>query len=757
MGKRAHNVAFVTSLVSVLVVAAVPQPDGFGDQSRKLGRRGGNLLKKSPPAAVVDESAGAGVAGVDPTLIIDAAFRRASVGMAITDATGYYLEVNDVLCKFLGYSAEELLSRSFRDLTAPEDLADGADAMRELAEGRAEDFSLDKRYVTATGQVVWARTTGIAVKDGSGNLLRVIVQIEDLTARRAVEAALSRRESYDELTDLANRRLFYERLHVALSLSRRSVRSLALLVVNLDRFHQVNAGLGHKAGDLVLREAGRRLTAVVRGEDTVSRLGGDEFAVLAQGMRTPLDAVALAIDIRRALGRPYWSDGNAVYVSARIGVVTNVDGADGETLVQMAAAATEQARVLAGGWSLHTKGADTSSRDELGLVGDIRAAINDGSITVAYQPIVDGAGNLRHLEALARWNHPERGAVPPDQFIVLAEQNGLISSLTTHVMTRAIQQTAEWRAIGLPASISVNLSGILLDEAGLAEHIESILSVAGLPASALTLEITETALAEGSSPEIRAALDALRRMGIRISIDDFGTGFSSLTYLKQLPLDELKIDRSFILDLDTDVRTERIVRSIIDLAHSLGLTVVAEGVEDEAVGERLRSMGADYLQGYVIATPAPSQVITQWMQGRSIGVTADSVRRETKRALDVLVVDGESLTRRALRRRLRGNKHRVLQAHSCAAALKKLEKQMPDVIILDHVMPGVAGIETAPRLREAGYAGPILLVSGSAPNETAAVRFPLDVWPVSTEDEALLIELVDGYAGKIAAVVDEPE
>ncbi|MGZ7087761.1 MAG: EAL domain-containing protein, partial [Ilumatobacteraceae bacterium] len=477
-----------------------------------------------------------------------------------------------------------------------------------------------------------------------------------------------------------------------------------------------------------------------------SRLGGDEFAVLALGMRTPLDAVALAIDIRHALGRPYWSEGNAVYVSARIGVVTNVDGADGESLVQMAAAATEQARALAGGWSLHTKGDDTSSRDELGLVGDIRAAINDGSITVAYQPIVDSSGNLRHLEALARWNHPERGAVPPDQFIVLAEQNGLISALTTHVMTRAVQQTAEWRSIGLPASVSVNLSGSLLGEAGLAEQIESILSVAGLPASALTLEITETALAEGSSPEIRAALDTLRRMGIRISIDDFGTGFSSLTYLKQLPLDELKIDRSFILDLDTDIRTERIVRSIIDLAHSLGLTVVAEGVEDEAVAERLRGMGADYLQGYVIAMPAPSHIITQWMQGRSIGVPNDAVRGDTKRTLDVLVVDGESTSRTALRKRLRANKHHVLRAHGCAAALKTLARRMPDVIILDHLIPGLAGVETAPRLREAGYAGPILLVSGSAPSETAAARFPLDVWPVSTEDEALLIELVDGYA-----------
>jgi diguanylate cyclase (GGDEF)-like protein/PAS domain S-box-containing protein len=685
------------------------------------------------------------LAGVDPRTIIDAAFRRAVVGMAITDAGGYYLEVNDALCSLLGYSSDELLGVSFRDITATEDLRVGTKAMRDLAEGRSSDFRLEKRYVTRTGDLVWARTTGIAVRDSSGVLLRIIVQVEDLTLRRASEALLSRRESVDELTNLANRKTFYERLDGALQLPRRSTRNLALLVVNLDRFHQINAGLGHASGDTVLREVARRLTAVVRGEDIVARLGGDEFAVLSLGMRTPLDAVSLAIDIRHSLGRPYWSDGNAVYVSARVGVVTNIEDSDSQTLVQMASAATHQAKSLAGGWALHTEGANTSSRDELGLVSDLREAITNGSLTVAYQPVIDNHGAVQYVEALARWHHPDRGSIPPDQFIVLAERNDLIDALTTSVLTMAVRQVAEWRAGGIDACVAVNLSGRLLGEPDLADRVAAILQSAGVPAATLILEITETAIAEGSNPELWAALTALRRTGVRISIDDFGTGYSSLTYLKELPVDELKIDRSFILDLDTDERTERIVRSIIDLGHSLNLTVVAEGVEDFAVAARLRTLGIDYLQGYAIARPATSSVMTDWLRERSIGVAA-FVRREERRGLDVLVVDSQPAERVALRKRLRDSNHRVARAHSGSAALNKLKKKMPDVVILDHLMPGLSGVETAPRLRAAGYAGPILLLSGSAPDNAQAARYPMDVWPVSHSDEALLIRLIDGYA-----------
>ena len=690
------------------------------------------------------------VGGVDPALIADAAFSRAGIGMAITDANGTYLRVNDELCAFLGFSPAEMLTKTFRDVTAPEDLDDGARAMQDLVDGRSESFSVDKRYVSSSGEQLWARTTGIAVNDANGHLLRVIVQIEDLTVRRAVEDALRRRESYDQLTDLVNRRLFFERLEEALRLPRRNVRRLALLVVNLDRFHQVNAGLGNLAGDRILREAGRRLRAQVRGDDTVARIGGDEFAVLALALRTPLDAVSLAIDVRKSLAKPYWVEGNAVYVPGRVGIVTDVEDVDAEAMVQMASNAALQAKSLAGGWSLHSAGSEVSSREELGLVSDLRQAILAGALTVAYQPIVDGQGRLCHLEALARWSHPDRGAVPPDQFIVLAEQNGLIADLTAHVLTTAVQQVATWRASGLPVSVAVNLSGMLLSDADLPARVERTLETAGVPPEVLTLEITETAFAEGSNPVIKAALDSLRRTGVRISIDDFGTGYSSLTYLKHLPVDELKIDQSFILDLDTDVRTERIVRSIIDLAHSLGLSVVAEGVEDELIAERLTAMGADALQGFVIARPSSAAAISMWMQNRPMAPRRPN-EVSARRALNVLIVDAQPTNRVRLRQRLRANHHRVQRAHSCHAALSSIKRSMPDVVILDHVMPDTTGVGMAPRLREGGYLGPILLFSGSAPNDVAAVRFPMDVWPVSAQDDALLVALIDGYADRSPA------
>jgi diguanylate cyclase (GGDEF)-like protein/PAS domain S-box-containing protein len=684
-------------------------------------------------------------AAIDSRSVIDAAFRRAVVGMAITDAGGYYLEVNDTFCSLLGYTPEELLSLSFRDVTAAGDLPVGASAMRDLAEGRTTEFRFEKRYVTKLGVAVWARTTGIAVHDESGSLLRVIVQVEDVTGRRASEALLSRRDSLDELTDIANRRTFYERIDQALLLPPRRRCELALLVVNLDRFHQINAGLGRACGDAVLCEVARRLTAAVRGHDLVARLAGDQFAVLMSGIHAPLDAVALAIDLRRSVGQPYWADGHSVFVSARIGVVTNVEESDSDTLMQMAEAATQQAKTLAGGWALHTEGANTSSREELGLVSDLRAAIVDGALTVAYQPVVDQRGGVRYVEALARWHHPERGAVPPDQFIALAEHNDLIGDLTTLVLTTAVEQVVRWRAEGIGAAVAVNLSGRLLAEPGLAGHVASILSTAGLAPSALTLEITETALAEGSNPATHATLNALRDTGVRISIDDFGTGYSSLTYLKELPVDELKIDRSFVLGLDTDERSERIVRSIIDLAHSLDLTVVAEGVEDTTIASQLTSLGSDFLQGYAIARPAPAAMMTEWLQQRSASAAAQA-KREERRGLTVLMVDSQPASRAALRRGLRDRRHKVAQAHSGAAALRTLKKRMPDVVILDHLMPGLNGIETAPRLRAAGYAGPIVLLSGSAPDGADAARFPLDVWPVSHSDEELLLRLIDGYS-----------
>ena len=681
--------------------------------------------------------------------MVDAAFRRARTGMAVTDASGNFLEVNEALATFFGYPAAQLTTMSFRDLTLAQDLAESAAAMKALSEGTSSEFTLDKRYVTSKGNVVWGRLTGIAVRDSAGDLVRVIAQIEDLSERMAVSEALGRSESEDELTGLTNRRVFYERLREALEDPRRSARQLALLVVNLNRFHQINAGLGEPAADLILREVARRLLAGARGRDTVARFAGDEFAVLAPDITSPEDAIALAVAVRHSLGDAYWADGNPIVVSARVGVVTApADGEDSETLIRRAMSASNRAKSLSSGWATHADGIDQASHDELSLVADLRDAIGSGGITVAFQPIVDSEGHTYCVEALARWYHPERGAVPPDQFIVLAEQNDLIEALTKRVLTVAVEQAAQWQSMQVPVSVAVNLSGSLLGHPDLVEEVAGIARAAGLAPGCITLEITETAIADSSSSETVAALEALRRTGVRISIDDFGTGYSSLAYLKQLPVDELKIDRSFIIDLNSDPRTGRIVRSIIDLAHSLELTVVAEGVEDEAAASSLLRLGADYLQGYFIGMPSPARATSTWLDSHSPLVARERARYDERRTMDVLVIDDHPGVRAVLRERLTQRNHRVEEARNAGEALDKLKVAVPDLVILNHPGSGLPGVEAAAQLRDAGYVGPIVLFSGSSPEDMASIRFPIDVWPVSKTDNDTLMRLIDGYAAQ---------
>ena len=694
-------------------------------------------------------SSGAAIAGVDAASMVDAAFRRARTGMTIADGSGKFLEANAALAEFLGYSIDELETMSFRDLTFGEDLADSERHLRLLASGETSEFTLDKRYVSRSGEVLWGRATAIPVRSSDGELQRVIVQIEDLRERMAVSDALNRSESEDKLTGLTNRRVFYQHLRGALEDPRRSARRVALLIVNIDRFQQINAGLGQAAADLILKEGAQRLRAVTRGRDTVARFSGDEFAVLAPDITTPEEAITLAISIRQSIGNAYWAQGHPVVVSARVGVVTApADGTEAETLIRRATSAASQAKARSSGWATHVDASDAASHGELKLVGELRAAIENGDIAVAYQPIVDREGNTHCVEALARWYHPELGAVPPDQFIVLAEHNGLIGGLTERVLTTVVAQAAQWESILNPVPVAVNLSAAVLGNPGLVEAVTHIVEAAGIAPNLVTLEVTETALADGGNRGTIDALEALRRTGVRISIDDFGTGYSSLAYLKQLPVDELKIDRSFIIDLDSDPRTSRIVRSIIDLAHSLELTVVTEGVEDEPAASQLLRLGADYLQGFFIGRPAPSDVTATWLAAHTPAAPRARARHGASRTMDVLIVDDHPGVRAALLERLTQRNHRVEEARNGKEALERVSRNMPDLVILNHSAPGITGVETAPRLRQANYTGPIVLFTGSSPQDMSAIRFPMDVWPVSIADNETLMRLIDGYAAK---------
>jgi diguanylate cyclase (GGDEF)-like protein len=528
-----------------------------------------------------------------------------------------------------------------------------------------------------------------------------------------------------------------------------------VLVIDIEHFKHVNDGLGHKAGDLVLIEAGRRIQAVTRNADTVARIGGDEFAVIAREVDDEFNALAIASNLRRRLCEPYRVVGSAIHVGASVGfALAPDDGQDTETLTQKADMALYRAKQLSGGIAAFSVD-DSAGFHRLGLVEVFRKAVASGGIDVAYQPVVDADRAVRGLEALARWQHPTRGDIPPDQFIPLAEQERLIDDLTRVVLGRATTQHAVWLARGVDIpTISVNVSAMSLHSGSLSSVVDEALRASGLPGERLTLEITESTLADGLDPDVLDSIKQLRDLNVRLSIDDFGTGYSSMAYLKHLDFDELKIDRSFIADIDSDELSVPIVRSIIQLAHALDLRVVAEGVETLEAERIVRELGCDLFQGYVICRPIPPSAVANFVTttnatARTVGrYAASSVPR---RRLSILAVDEDRAMRHALRISLQRLGHEVHEARSGSSALRLVKRLRPDVIVLDHSFPGLSGVETVPLLRRAGHLGPIFLFSQLLPDLPKTVTLPLDVWPISKSDQETLLEIIDAYATQSSA------
>ncbi len=429
--------------------------------------------------------------------------------------------------------------------------------------------------------------------------------------RQARDLAVFRSQARtDELTGLANRRRFTEALSAALR--RPAPGRAGVLLVDLDRFKEVNDSLGHAAGDELLLEVGRRFATALRPGDVLARFGGDEFAVLTRE-RGDATAAGLAARLSAALAGPFVLSGVRVHVGASTGVAVSVDGSEGAAeLIRRADVAMYRAKAERCAVHQYADAFDEQSRDRLRLVDELRTGIEDGQLVLHHQPkIAIASGRVTGVEALVRWQHPERGLVPPDQFLPLVEDAGLSSALSAQVLRMALRDCARWHAEGLEISVAVNLSTSELLDEDLPCRVAALLREVGLTGSALVVEITESVFMVDKRTSV-AVLSALRAQGIRISIDDYGTGYSSLAYLRELPLDELKLDRSFTQDLDTDPRTAAIVASTVALAHSLGLSMVAEGVESDAVLERLRSGGCDLAQGYHVSRPLPADALGAW-------------------------------------------------------------------------------------------------------------------------------------------------
>jgi diguanylate cyclase (GGDEF)-like protein len=434
------------------------------------------------------------------------------------------------------------------------------------------------------------------------------------TAR--VSAEKEHQALHDPLTDLPNRSSFDDALQRRMAMSH-SPRRAAVLLIDLDRFKEVNDTLGHHAGDELLRQIGPRLHSVLRDDAVVSRFGGDEFAVLLPEIDDEVDAQAIGLRIAHAVEEPFRVDGFNLEVQASIGVALFPDhGRQSDELIKRADIAMYVAKRLQTGTEIYDPEQDHHSTRRLELVSELRKAILDGQIVLYYQPKLDLAtGKVQSVEALVRWMHPRLGLVPPADFVPVAEHTGLIRPLTSHVLTSAVQQAAAWRDAGREIAVAVNLSARNLHDGGIITEVPVNLARYELPARLLRLEITESSIM-ADPVRARKSLQTLHDMGVSLSIDDFGTGYSSLAYLQNLPVSEIKIDRSFVMNLVDNPADQAIVRSTIELAKNLGLTSTAEGVETEDALAWLRRTGCDQAQGYHVARPMTAEAFNRWLDER---------------------------------------------------------------------------------------------------------------------------------------------
>jgi diguanylate cyclase (GGDEF)-like protein len=481
-----------------------------------------------------------------------------------------------------------------------------------IAAGLAVSIVRPLRKLRATAERMASGELGRRTGVRSGDEIGALGHAFDRMAAQLQESVeqLTRQALNDTLTGLPNRVLLRQRVEEAIAAESR----LALLVMDLDRFKEVNDTLGHSSGDALLMELAARLETGLRSSDTIARLGGDEFAIVLPGADEST-AVLVAESLRALVGKPFELDGRVVTVGASIGIASLPQhGPDADTLLRCADIAMYVAKHSGLDVAVYAPEHDQHTPDRLALIGELSDAITRRELSLAFQPLIDCQdGSVAGVEALVRWPHPRHGLVPPDQFVPLAEQTGLIRPLSRWVLESALNQQQQWRRLGLDVVVSVNLSMRDLHDPGLPETVASLLADVDFRPGALRVEITESSLMS-DPPRALQTLTRLREMGVDVSIDDFGTGYSSLAYLKRLPVDELKIDKSFVANMATDENDAAIVRSTISLAHDLGLSVVAEGVEDQETWNLLIGLGCDVAQGFFVSRPLPAFALGDWLQ-----------------------------------------------------------------------------------------------------------------------------------------------
>ena len=565
----------------------------------------GGLLRKSESAIFEAEAR------------FRSAFEDAPIGMGLATPDGHLVRVNRAYADILGYQPDELVGRAIKDITHPDDWEATAVQFDALVAGDIDRYHMEKRYHHADGHVVWVTVSTSCVRDDGGRPLYLIGQIEDVTERREMRERLAHAAVHDQLTGLPNRVLFMDRLELALSRAQRDHHCVALMFLDLDRFKLINDSLGHEMGDRLLEHVAHRLGGALRSVDTLARFGGDEFTVLCE-VSDKSEALEIALRLVQAMQQPLNLADSELFVSVSVGVALSLDGLEsGTELLRNADVAMYRAKEIGPSRiEVYRTDDETGTIRRLRTSNELHRALERDELEVFYQPMVDlHTETMVGMEALVRWHHPTRGLLLPGEFIGLAEDSGLIVPLGAWVLREACRQGARWDALRIAAgenpgllNISVNVSAQQLADPTFPRQVASALTESGLDPDKLWLEITESTLMSTGDASV-AALAALRGLGAHLEIDDFGTGYSSLSYLKRLPVETLKVDQSFVDELDCDADDVAIVRAIVGLGDSLGLAIVAEGVERRAQAIALMALGCSIAQGYLFGYPQPASAL----------------------------------------------------------------------------------------------------------------------------------------------------
>ena len=526
--------------------------------------------------------------------------------LIVLSPEGTIRSINPATTLLLGYRQDELVGRSFSDI-----LEESPD--RFLREGVR---SIEGTYRTKIGTVVPVVLSASVVREMDGEIGGIVCVAHDISARKEAEREIRRLAYYDQLTSLPNRTLFLDRLRQAVAQAQREREKIALFFLDLDRFKEVNDTFGHSSGDLLLQQVARRLHSRVRKSDTLARLGGDEFVLLSL-IHAEGDALEIAQGLLGMMAYPFDLDGRDVSISTSIGIVLfPEDGGSAEELLKHADMAMYAAKERGTNeFEFFSKGMNKRALERRNLESALRTALKEEDFVLHYQPQFDlHSCRLCGVEALVRWTDKENGAVPPGKFIPLAEETGLIRPLGEWVLRNACLQYQKWLQLGHPPiRLAVNISGSQFTQPDFVEIIDRVLDQTGIDPRLLELEITESTLMANDSATLATLLD-LKVRGIQLAVDDFGTGYSSLNYLKHYPVNRLKIDQSFIRDIHLDKDDAAIVRAIVSMAHSLGLRVIAEGVESPEEFTFLCDGGSDEIQGHLFAPSMPADELSLFLK-----------------------------------------------------------------------------------------------------------------------------------------------